>query len=165
MLLSSSVMLVLNPIKCYKFLSLTQRKLDVWTWPQSKIFDKEAVLLSWRCGHLKWYPSSLEIPEYWVNTKEAEYSNIIETVRMTQWLTRKVYYCGLDFVVFFFWVSEANAQSHLSGYFWKLRFFSPVLTFNPHVNGVFRHQKTGFQYKSPEWRFLKMLVSRLHVDW
>ena len=33
----------------YKLLSLTQPKLDVWTWPQSKIFNNEAVLLSWHC--------------------------------------------------------------------------------------------------------------------
>ena len=34
----------------YKLLlSLTQPKLDVWTWPQSKLFTNDTVLLSWYC--------------------------------------------------------------------------------------------------------------------
>lgn len=38
-----------NQFYYYKLLSLTQPKLDVCTWPQSKIFNNEAVLLSWHC--------------------------------------------------------------------------------------------------------------------
>ena len=34
----------------YKLLlSLTQLKIDVWTWPQSKLFNNDTVLLSWHC--------------------------------------------------------------------------------------------------------------------
>ena len=44
-------------------------------------------------------------------------------------------------------------RPHVSGYFWKLRFFFSVLASCPHVNGVFGHQKRRFSKTVPSVEF------------
>ena len=49
--------------------------------------------------------------------------------------------------------NKSPTHTHPGIFFEKRRFFSFVLAFRPHVNGVFGRQKSRFSKASPEWSF------------
>ena len=49
--------------------------------------------------------------------------------------------------------NKSPTHTHPGIFFEKRRFFSFVLAFRPHVNGVFGRQKSRFPKASPEWSF------------